>query len=89
MIENEEFPIRKLIIPHGSITTSIEGINKKVSIKFHEQRKPAVFSYIIDENLKRIKAEDSNTASLYLALLHGCTANVIPDPFTGLILTFS
>ena len=80
LIENEEFPIRKLII---------EGINKNVSNKFDEQRKPAVFSYIIDENLKRIKAEDSNTASLYLALLHGCTANVIPDPFTGLILTFS
>jgi len=82
LIENEDYPNKKIIIPHGELERSIENDNKKILIKYDENRKPSYFSYIIDENLQSIKAEDSNTAWLYLALLHAYTSNILNDPFT-------
>ncbi len=81
LIEDNDYPIKKLLIPHGKI---IKSDTKKVTIEYEEAKKPSCFSYIIDENFHSIKAEDSNTAWLFLALLHAFTSQILCDPFTNM-----
>ena len=52
-----------------------------VDIISKDRTEPAFFSYEVDTRLKKLKAEESITAWLYLACLHAYTSHLVADPF--------
>ncbi|CAL8124878.1 unnamed protein product [Orchesella dallaii] len=77
---------RMLIVPHGALhvreaqTTHHHG----VEVSLDNLRQPPFFSYEFDEELKRLKADKSKTAWLFLAALHAATSSGLSDTFTGI-----
>ena len=72
----------QFIVPHGKIEYN-QKLNR-MDINLEKVSEPTFFSYEIDNRLKRLKAGESLSAWLYLACLHGYTAQILPDPFTSL-----
>lgn len=80
---------RILIVPHGhlSVISSKEEHHQRVKVDLANLRQPPFFSYELDPVLKRLKADRSKCAWLYLASLHAATSTGVPslpDPFTEL-----
>lgn len=85
--ETEEYSQKRLIVPHGTVKVHNENTKKIVTIEFDNvcsRFSSKYFSYTFDESLQRIKADNSITAWLYLALLHASTSQILADPYLGL-----
>eukprot|EP00117_Sycon_ciliatum_P029269 scpid2142/ scgid2245/ len=73
---------RCLLVPHGTPEFAQGGSCVKINLT--DLREPPVFRVNIQPNLRQLQAPDSRSAWIYLALLHGTTSSVHPDPFTGM-----
>lgn len=81
LIENDDYyPNKKILVPHGKVK---RDKNNNIIVSYDLDRNVSIFTYTIKDYLNEIKAEDSNEAWLYLALLHAFTSYVLPDPFLG------
>lgn len=77
---------RIFIAPHGTISAHFATGHKhqRTEIDLTHLRQPSFFCYEFDPTLKRLKADRSKCAWIYLAALHGATSSCapsLPDPF--------
>lgn len=82
--DKNEIEQQILIMPHGTIETSLSNIKSITEIKTVSLREPAFFEYTVDKRCQYIKAKNNITAWLYMAHLHAVTTHLLPDPFTGM-----
>jgi hypothetical protein len=85
--KSEEYCQKRLIIPHGKVFRVGDGNGNgltNVDIEYNSELHPKYFSYKFDDDLKRLKADNSITSWLYLALLHASTSQILADPYLGL-----
>ncbi|CAL8123847.1 unnamed protein product [Orchesella dallaii] len=79
----DKFTKRILIVPHGQLVTR-QIQHQTTVVELYKLRQPSFFVYEYDTVLKKLKADKSKAAWLYLAALHASTACSLPDPFTAI-----
>ncbi|KAL7554906.1 hypothetical protein ACHAWF_018454 [Thalassiosira exigua] len=68
---------RILLMPHGQVSRN----GSKVSVDIDGLNQPPFFKYQIRDDLRDLHPPKTRQACTYLALLHGTTSGLFPDPF--------
>lgn len=77
---------RKVIVPHGEVRRAAGGSpnthTTRIDISKGQPLSPPYFVFDVNPTLKQLKAPESKTAHLYLALLHATCAHPLEDMLT-------
>lgn len=74
---------RKVLIPYGEVSYSIEGPHVRVSVSTEGQKTVVYHHFDVDETLWRLSGSGRLSSRLYKAYLHALTSHCLPDPLTG------
>ena len=80
--DSSELP-RRVIIPQGDITFTLDGDFATVSIKTGTEPFIHWHEYTIDTDLGRLSGNVSLQSKLYQCYLHALTSHCLPDPLLG------
>ena len=74
---------RRVIIPQGDVSFTLDGDFAKVSISAGTEQLVHWYEYTIDTDLGRLSGNVSLGSKLYQCYLHAITSHCLPDPLLG------